>query len=76
MTLSIILTFFAGLAIGLMIAYRQKRAWKKDLNQLLKELFGNTQETISSSLSNRLRREILLLKSNSTYLQNKLNIWQ
>ncbi|AFZ50628.1 sensor histidine kinase [Dactylococcopsis salina] len=76
MTLSIILTFFAGLAIGLMIAYRQKRAWKKDLNQLLKELFGNTQETISSSLSNRLRREILLLKSNSSYLQNQLNIWQ
>ena len=72
----VILAFLAGLAIGLLIAKEQKRAWQKYLIQLLQELFGSTQENVSSSLSNRLRREILLLKSHSSYLQKQLNLWQ
>jgi len=71
-----ILIFLVGLAIGLTTAYVQKRSWQRESHQLLQEMFGNCPETISSSLSHQLRREILLLQSNSDYLRDQLALWQ
>lgn len=76
MTVKTILIFLAGLALGLIIGYFQKRSSEKKLRQLLKELSGQSQENISLPLTNRLRREMIRIQGQADQIQAELNLWQ
>lgn len=75
MSITTILIFFVGLALGLSIGYCQQRSWQKKLRQLLQEASGYRQENISLPLSNRLRREIIRIQTRTHQLEKELNIW-